>query len=85
MNEMRLVVTGASGRMGRMLVKAVHEADGCVLAGAVEQPGSIAVGEDAGLLAGIGRAVVPITDDAWSVIATIWSTDALGTSVRHCR
>ena len=69
MNEMRLVVTGASGRMGRMLVKAVHEADGCVLAGAVEQPGSIAVGEDAGLLAGIGRAVVPITDDAWSVIA----------------
>ncbi len=63
MTEMRLVVVGAAGRMGRMLVKAVHEADGCVLAGAVEQPASIALGEDAGLLAGVGKANVAITDD----------------------
>ena len=60
---MRLVVVGAAGRMGRMLVRAIEEEPGCRLAAAVEQPGSLALGEDAGLLAGIGRLSVPITDD----------------------
>jgi 4-hydroxy-tetrahydrodipicolinate reductase len=64
MTDMGLVVVGAAGRMGRMLVKTIAETDGCTLAGAVEQPGSIALGEDAGLLAGAGRASVAITDDA---------------------
>ena len=50
MGDMGLVVVGAAGRMGRMLVKAISETEGCVLAGAVEKPGSIALGEDAGLL-----------------------------------
>ena len=63
MREMGLVVAGAAGRMGRMLVRAISETEGCVLAGAIEQPGSIALGEDAGLLAGVGKATVPITDD----------------------
>jgi 4-hydroxy-tetrahydrodipicolinate reductase len=63
MNEMRLAVVGASGRMGRMLVKAVAEDSGCRLVGAVERPGSVALGEDAGLLAGASRLSVPITDD----------------------
>jgi 4-hydroxy-tetrahydrodipicolinate reductase len=69
MREMGLVVVGAAGRMGRMLVKAIAEAEGCVLAGAVEKPGSIALGEDAGLLAGAGNATVPITDDAAAAFA----------------
>ena len=64
MTDMGLVVVGAAGRMGRMLVKTIAETEGCALAGAVEQPGSIAIGEDAGLLAGAGRASVAITDDA---------------------
>ena len=55
MTEMRLVVVGAAGRMGRMLIKAIHETDGCRLAGAIEREGSVALGQDAGLLAGIGR------------------------------
>lgn len=66
MNEMRLVVVGAAGRMGRMLVKAIAESPGCTLAGALEQPGSVALGEDAGLLAGAGRLTIPITSDAES-------------------
>ncbi|HEX8666074.1 MAG TPA: 4-hydroxy-tetrahydrodipicolinate reductase, partial [Beijerinckiaceae bacterium] len=57
---MRLVVVGAAGRMGRMLVRAVHEAEGCELSGAVEREGSIALGEDAGLLAGVGKSGVAI-------------------------
>jgi 4-hydroxy-tetrahydrodipicolinate reductase len=63
MTEMRLVVVGAAGRMGRMLIQAIHETDGCRLAGAIEREGSVALGQDAGLLAGVGKAGVAITDD----------------------
>ncbi len=63
MSDLRIVVTGAAGRMGRMLIKAVHEMQGCKLVGALERKGSVALGEDAGLLAGIGKATVKITDD----------------------
>jgi 4-hydroxy-tetrahydrodipicolinate reductase len=69
MTEMRIVIAGASGRMGRVLVKCVHEMDGVMLAGAIGHSGSIALGEDAGLLAGCGSMGVKITDDAVSVIA----------------
>ena len=64
MSDLRLVVTGAAGRMGRTLVQAIHAAPGVALAGALEVPGSIALGQDAGLLAGCGKMGVPITDDA---------------------
>jgi len=60
---MRLVVVGAAGRMGRMLVKAIHETAGAALTGAIEQPGSIALGQDAGLLAGCGELGVRISQD----------------------
>ena len=69
MSDMRLVVVGAAGRMGRMLVRAVHEAGGCELAGAVEREGSIALGEDAGLLAGVGKSGVAISDDPLPLFA----------------
>lgn len=63
MSEMRLVVVGAAGRMGRMLIQAIHETDGCRLAGAVERAGSMALGQDPGLLAGVGKTGVVISDD----------------------
>lgn len=69
MSEMRLVVVGAAGRMGRMLIKTIHETPGATLCGAIERPGSIALGQDAGLLAGIGRTRVEITDDPLPVFA----------------
>ena len=34
---MRLVVVGADGRMGRMLIRAVAEAEGCTLPAAIER------------------------------------------------
>ncbi len=64
MSEMRLVVAGASGRMGRILVQMIHETEGAALVGALEQPDSIAIGQDAGLLAGCGQMGVEITGDA---------------------
>jgi 4-hydroxy-tetrahydrodipicolinate reductase len=60
---MRLVVVGASGRMGRMLIQAVAEAEGCTLSAAIEREGSPALGQDAGVLAGLSPLGVPVTDD----------------------
>lgn len=69
MSEMRLVVAGAAGRMGRMLVQIIHETEGAVLAGALEREGSPALGQDAGQLAGVGANGVKISADALAVLA----------------
>ena len=53
MSDMRLIVAGAGGRMGRTLVKAIAETKGLVLAGALEGEGSPLMGQDAGVLAGL--------------------------------
>lgn len=63
MSDMRLIVVGAAGRMGRMLVKTISETPGAKLSGAIERSGSIALGQDAGLLAGVGKLGVMISDD----------------------
>ncbi len=63
MDKMKIVVTGAAGRMGRELIRTVHGREECVLAGAVEQKGSLALGQDAGLLAGLGKLGGVISDD----------------------
>jgi 4-hydroxy-tetrahydrodipicolinate reductase len=68
MADMRLVVTGAAGRMGRMLIKTISETPGAVLVGALEREGSIALGEDAGLLAACGNAGVAISADPLAAI-----------------
>ena len=71
MEKLKIAVTGAAGRMGRELIKAVHDAPGCVVAGAIEQAGSIALGQDAGLLSGLGKIGVVITDDALETFAKV--------------
>ena len=63
MTDMKLAVIGAAGRMGLTLVRTVKDVAGCTVAGAIEIPGSIALGQDVGLLAGVGKLTVPITDD----------------------
>ncbi len=60
---MRLVVVGADGRMGRMLIRAVAEAEGCTLSGAIEREGSAILGQDAGTLVGLAPLGVTVTDD----------------------
>ncbi|MDZ4076216.1 MAG: 4-hydroxy-tetrahydrodipicolinate reductase [Hylemonella sp.] len=42
-----IAIAGASGRMGRMLIEAVHAADDCRLAGALDVAASPAIGSDA--------------------------------------
>jgi len=63
MTVLRIIVAGASGRMGRMLVRAVAEARGVELAGATERSGSSFLGSDAGELAGVETLGVPLLDD----------------------
>ena len=55
MSDMRLIVAGAGGRMGRTLIHAIAATEGVALAGAVEAAGSVVIGRDTGELAGLGR------------------------------
>lgn len=71
MADMKLAIMGAAGRMGRELTRIVHDMEGCTIAGAVETPGSIAVGQDVGLLAGLGKVGTLITDDPLEVISKV--------------
>lgn len=63
MSDFRVIVAGASGRMGRMLVRAVSEAEGAVLAGATERAECEFIGRDAGELAGIGTLGVTLSGE----------------------
>jgi 4-hydroxy-tetrahydrodipicolinate reductase len=51
----RIAVMGAAGRMGKVLVEAVHQAPGVSLGAAIVSPGSSLEGADAGELAGVGK------------------------------
>ncbi len=70
---MKIIVTGASGRMGRMLVRAVVESEGVELAGATEHSGSGLIGDDAGKAAGLSALGVTLVGD----ISTLPSADVL--------
>ncbi len=63
MTQMRLAVMGAAGRMGRNLIRAVHDIDGTIVAGGTEPAGAEAIGQDLGTLAGLGELGVSVTDD----------------------
>jgi 4-hydroxy-tetrahydrodipicolinate reductase len=49
---LNIAVAGAGGRMGRMLIEAVLASGDCRLSGALDRPGSPALGQDAGAFAG---------------------------------
>lgn len=58
-----IVVTGASGRMGRMLIGQISASDKARLVGALVRPGHPWVGRDAGEAMGGVPLGVPVTDD----------------------
>ena len=69
MSDIRIVVAGASGRMGRALVAAIAQTKGCTLGGALEAKNHPDLGQDAGVLAGLKPLGVMLTDDALPLIA----------------
>lgn len=64
MADVKIAVMGAGGRMGRTLTRIAHQTNGCVVVGGIEPNGSEFLGQDMGVLAGIGALGVKITDDA---------------------
>jgi 4-hydroxy-tetrahydrodipicolinate reductase len=69
MADMRLIVAGAGGRMGRALTRVISETPGAVVAGALEAPGSELLGKDAGVLAGLPANGVELSADLWKLSA----------------
>src|SRR5215468_7158507 len=69
MSDMRLIVAGAGGRMGRTLIHAVAATDGVIIAGAVEAASSAVIGRDAGELAGLGSNGVAVATDVEPLLA----------------
>lgn len=63
----KIAITGAAGRMGRVLLEAANENEATVVATAIERSGSSVIGADAGEVAGIGKLDVTIVEDIGKV------------------
>lgn len=74
MAEMRVIVAGAGGRMGRTLIHAVAANKDLTLVGAVEAAGSAVIGRDAGELAGLGANGIKVVSD---VVPLLKNADGL--------
>lgn len=64
-----ITVTGASGRMGQMLIDTIQASDACHLAGALDRPGHDWVGQDIGVARGGAPVGVIVSDDPIAVFA----------------
>ncbi|NWG39668.1 MAG: 4-hydroxy-tetrahydrodipicolinate reductase [Hydrogenophilaceae bacterium] len=65
MNQIKTVVAGVSGRMGRALLEAVFQDAGCILHGALDRSGHTGIGQDASLYGGTpGMVITDSLDDA---------------------
>ena len=63
MADLRIAIAGAAGRMGQTLARLVDQTSGCIVAGATEAEGHPSLGEDVGVLTGLGRRDVALSDD----------------------
>ncbi len=81
-----LIVAGAAGRMGRMLIGLIAQDPSHKLAAAIEAAGIPALGKDAGEVAGLGALGIKVTADYASVArpdtVTLDFTNAAG-SLEH--
>jgi 4-hydroxy-tetrahydrodipicolinate reductase len=59
----RAVIVGVSGRMGSALLRVAPGFPQLIVTGAIASPGSLALGRDAGEVAGTGRANLTVTND----------------------
>ena len=66
-NPLRIIIVGASGKMGQALIKQVSNNSDLLLTGAIDQVSCSTLGMDAGILFGIKTEVI-IDDDLESVI-----------------
>jgi 4-hydroxy-tetrahydrodipicolinate reductase len=64
----RVIINGACGRMGRLIIQGVSQQADMELAGAIEYPEHPQIGSDAGVVAGIGEIGVAITSKLEDVL-----------------
>jgi 4-hydroxy-tetrahydrodipicolinate reductase len=64
----KIAVTGAAGRMGKMLIEALDQSSTGELSAAIERPESSLIGADAGELAGVGKNGIKIVKDIADVV-----------------
>jgi len=69
MTDLKIVVAGASGRMGRALVREISQGQGVVLVGALEAEGHPDLGMDSGSLAGLQPNGIKLTADPLPLLA----------------
>src|SRR6201995_1460034 len=69
MSELKSVVTGALGRMGRTLIREIAQGSGITLCGALEAAGHPNLGQDSGALSGMQANGMKLTADPLPVIA----------------
>ncbi|HEY4344060.1 MAG TPA: 4-hydroxy-tetrahydrodipicolinate reductase [Parvibaculum sp.] len=70
--DVKIAVTGAGGRMGRTLIRLIHETPGAAVAGGIEAKGSPHVGADLGVLAGLAQPLgIFASDDPLAVIKDV--------------
>ena len=69
MSELKLGVAGASGRMGRTLIREIAQGSGITLCGALEMEGHPNLGLDSGILSGMQPNGIMLTADPLPVIA----------------
>lgn len=60
---LNILVTGAAGKMGKMVIQAVHDDGSACLVAATEYSGNPFIGQDAGSVAGVGPLKVAIEDN----------------------
>ncbi|MEM6481875.1 MAG: 4-hydroxy-tetrahydrodipicolinate reductase [Pseudomonadota bacterium] len=66
----RLVIAGASGRMGQMLIAEIMASERVVLAGALERPGHAWIGQDVGKVMGGQPTGIYVGDDPLEAMAS---------------
>lgn len=69
MSGMKIAVLGASGRMGRMLIRAIDETEDACLFAVTERPGHDWIGHDLGEMSGGAARGVVVYDDPVEVFA----------------
>ncbi len=86
----RIAVCGAAGRMGRTIIETCFETENVDVTAAIEHSGSKHLGEDCGVLAGIGANGVKIVSDIstvlddFDVIIDFTLPDATINNVQQC-
>ena len=64
----KIIVAGAAGRMGIRIINIINETEGVTLAGAFEHPENPMVGQDAGMVAGMGEKGIKISGSLDKII-----------------